>query len=73
MGHGLGRRVTLLCHAFAASSTNRSTSDWFVANDVTRRTSASPGRNTMPAFGRVYSDADLNDVASYIVDVLAKD
>ena len=34
---------------------------------------AKAGRNTMPAFGRVYSDADLNDVATYIVDVLAKD
>ncbi len=30
------------------------------------------GRNTMPAFGRAYSEADLKDVASYIVDVLAK-
>jgi mono/diheme cytochrome c family protein len=30
------------------------------------------GRNTMPSFGRVYSEADLKDVASYIVDVLAK-
>ena len=27
------------------------------------------GRNTMPAFGRVYSEADLRDVASYVVDV----
>jgi len=26
----------------------------------------------MPAFGRVYSEADLKDVATYIVDVLAK-
>jgi quinohemoprotein ethanol dehydrogenase len=33
---------------------------------------AKSGRNTMPAFGRVYSDADLKDVASYIADVLAK-
>ena len=30
------------------------------------------GRNTMPAFGRAYSEADLKDIASYIVDVLAK-
>jgi alcohol dehydrogenase (cytochrome c) len=29
------------------------------------------GKNTMPAFGRVYSEADLRDVASYIVEVLA--
>jgi quinohemoprotein ethanol dehydrogenase len=34
---------------------------------------AKAGRNTMPAFGRVYSDADLTDVASYITDVLAKE
>jgi len=33
---------------------------------------AKAGRNTMPAFGRVYSDADLKDVAGYITDVLAK-
>jgi quinohemoprotein ethanol dehydrogenase len=30
------------------------------------------GRNTMPAFGRAYSEADLKDVASYIVEVLAR-
>ncbi|HSC15525.1 MAG TPA: c-type cytochrome, partial [Gammaproteobacteria bacterium] len=30
------------------------------------------GRNTMPAFGRAYSEADLKDVASYILEVLAK-
>ena len=33
---------------------------------------AKAGKNTMPAFGRVYSDADLKDVAGYISDVLAK-
>jgi quinohemoprotein ethanol dehydrogenase len=33
---------------------------------------ANAGRNNMPPFGRVYSDADLRDVATYIVDVLAK-
>ena len=33
---------------------------------------AGAGRNTMPAFGRTYSDADLKDVAAYIVAVLAK-
>jgi mono/diheme cytochrome c family protein len=33
---------------------------------------AKAGRNNMPPFGRVYSDADLKDVAAYIVDVLAK-
>lgn len=31
------------------------------------------GRNTMPAFGRVYSAADLEDLAGYIVNVLAAD
>ena len=30
------------------------------------------GQQPMPAFGRVYSDADLKDVAGYIIDVLAK-
>jgi alcohol dehydrogenase (cytochrome c)/quinohemoprotein ethanol dehydrogenase len=30
------------------------------------------GRNAMPAFGRVYSEADLQDVASYIVEMLAR-
>jgi alcohol dehydrogenase (cytochrome c) len=30
------------------------------------------GRNTMPAFGRAYSEADLRDVAAYITEVLAK-
>jgi alcohol dehydrogenase (cytochrome c) len=30
------------------------------------------GRNTMPAFGRVYTEADLRDVASYIVEELAE-
>ncbi len=29
------------------------------------------GRNTMPPFGRAYTDADLKDVAGYIEDVLA--
>jgi quinohemoprotein ethanol dehydrogenase len=29
------------------------------------------GRNTMPAFGGVYSAADLNDVTHYVLDVLA--
>jgi mono/diheme cytochrome c family protein len=33
---------------------------------------AKAGRNNMPPFGRVYSDADLADVASYITGVLAK-
>jgi alcohol dehydrogenase (cytochrome c) len=33
---------------------------------------AKAGRNTMPPFGRVYSDADLKDVAGYITGVLAK-
>jgi quinohemoprotein ethanol dehydrogenase len=33
---------------------------------------AAAGRNNMPPFGRVYSDADLRDVATYITDVLAK-
>jgi mono/diheme cytochrome c family protein len=33
---------------------------------------AAAGRNTMPAFGRSYSEADLKDVASYIADVLAE-
>jgi mono/diheme cytochrome c family protein len=33
---------------------------------------AAGGRNSMPAFGRAYSEADLEDVASYIVDVLAQ-
>ena len=33
---------------------------------------AQGGRNTMPAFGRAYSEADLRDVAVYITDVLAK-
>jgi mono/diheme cytochrome c family protein len=32
---------------------------------------ASAGRNTMPAFGAVYTPADIRDVARYIVDVLA--
>ena len=27
----------------------------------------------MPAFGRAYSEADLRDVATYIVDVLGED
>jgi mono/diheme cytochrome c family protein len=30
------------------------------------------GRNTMSAFGRAYTEADLRDVAAYIVDVLAR-
>jgi mono/diheme cytochrome c family protein len=30
------------------------------------------GRNTMPAFGRAYDEADLRDVAAYITEVLAK-
>jgi mono/diheme cytochrome c family protein len=33
---------------------------------------AAAGRNDMSPFGRVYSDADLRDVATYITDVLAK-
>jgi alcohol dehydrogenase (cytochrome c)/quinohemoprotein ethanol dehydrogenase len=33
---------------------------------------AKSGKNNMPPFGRVYSDADLKDVASYITGVLAK-
>ncbi len=32
---------------------------------------ATAGRNTMPAFGAVYSPADLRDVATYIVEELA--
>ena len=32
---------------------------------------AKAGRNTMPAFGRTYTDADLKDLAAYVVDVLA--
>jgi len=33
---------------------------------------SSAGRNNMPPFGRVYTDADLRDVAAYITNVLAK-
>ena len=33
---------------------------------------AKAGKNNMPPFGRVYSDADLKDVAGYVVEVLAK-
>jgi mono/diheme cytochrome c family protein len=33
---------------------------------------AGAGRNSMPPFGRVYSPADLRDIATYIVEVLAK-
>jgi len=33
---------------------------------------AKAGKNNMPPFGRVYSDADLKDVAGYITGVLAK-
>ena len=33
---------------------------------------AQGGRNSMPAFGRAYTEADLRDVAAYIVEVLAK-
>jgi alcohol dehydrogenase (cytochrome c) len=33
---------------------------------------AQAGRNTMPGFGRTYAAPDLNDIAAYIVDVLAK-
>jgi mono/diheme cytochrome c family protein len=32
---------------------------------------AGAGKNTMPAFGRVYSTNDMRDVSAYIVDVLA--
>ena len=39
----------------------------------TIRAVATDGRNSMPAFGRAYSAADINDVASYIHDVLARD
>jgi alcohol dehydrogenase (cytochrome c) len=35
-------------------------------------TIAKAGKNNMPPFGRVYSDADLKDVAGYITSVLAK-
>ncbi|HEY8520976.1 MAG TPA: PQQ-binding-like beta-propeller repeat protein [Gammaproteobacteria bacterium] len=34
---------------------------------------ARAGRETMPAFGTVYSAAELRDVAAYVVEVLAKD
>jgi len=34
---------------------------------------ASAGRNTMPAFGSVYSRAELRDVASYILEELANE
>jgi mono/diheme cytochrome c family protein len=37
------------------------------------RAVAADGRNSMPAFGRVYSNADLNDVASYVLEVLARE
>jgi hypothetical protein len=30
------------------------------------------GRNAMPAFGRVYTEADLRDVATYVLEVLAE-
>jgi len=33
---------------------------------------AKTGKNNMPPFGRVYSDADLADVAAYVTRVLAK-
>jgi alcohol dehydrogenase (cytochrome c) len=39
----------------------------------TIRAVAADGRNSMPAFGRVYSPADLNDVASYVLEVLARE
>jgi alcohol dehydrogenase (cytochrome c) len=39
----------------------------------TIRSVAADGRNSMPAFGRIYSGADLNDVASYVLEVLARE
>ncbi len=33
---------------------------------------ANTGRNNMPPFGRVYSEPDLRDIATYVVDVLGK-
>jgi mono/diheme cytochrome c family protein len=35
-------------------------------------TTASNGRNEMPAFGRAYKPEDLHDVATYIVEQLVK-
>jgi mono/diheme cytochrome c family protein len=29
------------------------------------------GRNAMPAFGRAYGEADLRDIAAYVVQALA--
>jgi alcohol dehydrogenase (cytochrome c) len=39
----------------------------------TIRSVAAEGRNSMPGFGRVYSSSDLNDVASYVLEVLARE
>jgi mono/diheme cytochrome c family protein len=46
-----------------------------LVNGLTRQSilaTVSTGKNNMPAFASSYSPDELNDVASYIADVLAK-
>ena len=72
-GAQLYAEACVACHgeqATAATAAGRRSSAGLPPRRSSRSSQA--GRNTMPAFGRAYSEADLRDVAAYIVEVLAK-
>jgi quinohemoprotein ethanol dehydrogenase len=73
-GREIYREACLACHGEAGDGGHGGGSSLIGGLEAeTIRAVAADGRNSMPAFGRVYSQADLNDVTSYVLDVLQSD
>jgi len=72
LGRGLYLEACVACHGEAGDG-GHGGGPTLVAGLSAEQIAAvsSAGRNTMPAFGRIYDAADLRDISSYIVEVLA--
>jgi alcohol dehydrogenase (cytochrome c) len=73
-GRALYREACVACHGEAGDGGHGGGPTLLGSLELeTIRAVAADGRNSMPGFGRVYSGADLNDVSSYILEVLARE
>ena len=70
-GREIYREACLACHGEAGDGGHGGGPSLIGGLETeTIRAIAADGRNSMPAFGRVYSRVDLNDVTRYVLDVL---
>jgi len=71
-GRALYAEACIACHGEAGDGGHGGGPALLSLESEAIRAIAADGRNSMPGFGRVYSRADLNDIATYIHDVLAE-